>query len=587
MSKYALLQTEHQRLLERKEAGESAPELLRAVQDYIEHCKSEAADVSDPRDRSQLRANLRYWGSYVFEQTGLYPDTTLLPAKIDAGVKENVVKGLQGLPASPFYRQTVFWLGLASIILLIGIIATWSRLPAIFQHQSPTPGTPTGHAMGQTVTPTKTPKPTKTTPPLPTSTIAPATLESFAATASALRTLAAAVSQTPFPSRTILPETGGGGIEEFVWLKADVTSFAHPQDCFNRALYLRVDSHDAFTRLNLRPARIAISQPGDLKPVATGDLTWDGKETVFNIPSSGPDLLLVQVDYPGLVFDTVIVQFLPDCSRDHTTIAYHLEAEIEKAKDYLAQVANLPLPVLALNWRLETWGPNPFSPGWIAVLTLYAEGGDGNYIYWASDLSTESNLPLPDNQVTAQAQNCERAFINVGVTSAGQSLARPLILLSPACPETISPPVASPSRTATPTSKTPAIVEGMRFTIQNGSPAAISGEISHPGLGCSWMGVGGQVLDAQAEPLIGLIVELGGELAGNPLETQLTLSGSAPIYGPGGFEFTLTNRPIASQGTLYLQLLDMSGKPLSERVYFDTFEDCARNLILIFFIPAN
>src|SRR5512146_1555909 len=79
MSKYDELQAGHQRLLElREQAGDPAA-LLQAAQAYIEQVKTGAQDVPDLRDRSQLRANLRFWAAFVFEQTKNYPDTTLLP----------------------------------------------------------------------------------------------------------------------------------------------------------------------------------------------------------------------------------------------------------------------------------------------------------------------------------------------------------------------------------------------------------------------------------------------------------------------------------------------------------------------------
>jgi hypothetical protein len=41
--------------------------------------------------------------------------------------------------------------------------------------------------------------------------------------------------------------------------------------------------------------------------------------------------------------------------------------------------------------------------------------------------------------------------------------------------------------------------------------------------------------------------------------------------------------PVASNDTLYLQLLDQAGLPLSDNVYIDTFNDCKKNLVLVRF----
>jgi hypothetical protein len=63
----------------------------------------------------------------------------------------------------------------------------------------------------------------------------------------------------------------------------------------------------------------------------------------------------------------------------------------------------------------------------------------------------------------------------------------------------------------------------------------------------------------------------------------LTVSSIAPAYGKSGFEFVLATIPISSKEELYLQLLDQSGLPLSDKIYIDTFNDCSKNLVLVRF----
>jgi hypothetical protein len=106
--------------------------------------------------------------------------------------------------------------------------------------------------------------------------------------------------------------------------------------------------------------------------------------------------------------------------------------------------------------------------------------------------------------------------------------------------------------------------------------------VFHPELGCSWMGVAGQALNMDGSPIVGLTVKLEGTLAGEVI-SLLSLTGVARQYGEGGYEFMLANEPIASSGTMSIQLLDQAGLPLSDRVFFDTFEDCNQNLILVNF----
>jgi hypothetical protein len=64
---------------------------------------------------------------------------------------------------------------------------------------------------------------------------------------------------------------------------------------------------------------------------------------------------------------------------------------------------------------------------------------------------------------------------------------------------------------------------------------------------------------------------------------MVTISGTAPQYGQAGYEFKLADQPIDSVQSLYVQLLDQADLPLSEKYYFDTFNDCEKNLVLINF----
>ncbi len=97
---------------------------------------------------------------------------------------------------------------------------------------------------------------------------------------------------------------------------------------------------------------------------------------------------------------------------------------------------------------------------------------------------------------------------------------------------------------------------------------------------CQWMGVAGQVFDSQTKAAVtGLAVRIGGQLGGFPVD-QTSLTGSAPAYGPGGYELVLSDHPIASNKTVWIQILDTAGVPLSDKVYFVTSDKCSENLVL-------
>lgn len=100
--------------------------------------------------------------------------------------------------------------------------------------------------------------------------------------------------------------------------------------------------------------------------------------------------------------------------------------------------------------------------------------------------------------------------------------------------------------------------------------------------GCNWQGVGGTVDDQNSSPIIGIVVRLAGSLDGKSVELT-TVSGISPEYGKSGFEFVLGDTPVNSRDTLYVQLLDQAGLPLSDRIYIDTSSDCKKNLVLVRF----
>lgn len=147
-----------------------------------------------------------------------------------------------------------------------------------------------------------------------------------------------------------------------------------------------------------------------------------------------------------------------------------------------------------------------------------------------------------------------------------------------------STPTTTPTITEIPT-PTPLPPEMVLYALSPGSPKAMASTAFYPDLGCKWAGVAGQIFDAngQAVPPASVLVVVGGVLNGEAIEL-LSLSGTAPQYGLSGYEVVLGDVPIASQGSLYIQLFDPQGQPLTDRIYFDTYGACEQNLILINFI---
>ncbi len=101
---------------------------------------------------------------------------------------------------------------------------------------------------------------------------------------------------------------------------------------------------------------------------------------------------------------------------------------------------------------------------------------------------------------------------------------------------------------------------------------------------CASLYVAGTALDARNSPVTGLQVKLGGSVPGKAFVPALTtLTGISQTYGQSGFEFDLRVQPVASSKSLWVQLFDQSGAPLSEQYQLKTYNDCKKNLILVRF----
>ncbi len=173
----------------------------------------------------------------------------------------------------------------------------------------------------------------------------------------------------------------------------------------------------------------------------------------------------------------------------------------------------------------------------------------------------------------------------------------PLILLPPTWTPTLTPEptmTQTPSPTPSPTEQSATVTQegveatsasitptGMPYVLQPNNPVAIP-NIGHPDKGCNWMGVAGQAIGMDQAPVVGLFVQLGGVL-GDRYFDYLSMTGTATQYGIGGYEFTLGDKPIASRSTLWVQLFDQGMVPLSDKVFFNTYAECEKNLILINF----
>lgn len=117
------------------------------------------------------------------------------------------------------------------------------------------------------------------------------------------------------------------------------------------------------------------------------------------------------------------------------------------------------------------------------------------------------------------------------------------------------------------------------FEVLDGDPTYLA----HPD-GCDGMYVAGNVTDLDGEALVFMLVRLQGVLSGESLGVEDVVSGTAPEYSESGWEVKLTESPVASSGTVYVQLYDPeTEKAVSDLEVFNTYDDCARNLVMINF----
>jgi hypothetical protein len=152
-------------------------------------------------------------------------------------------------------------------------------------------------------------------------------------------------------------------------------------------------------------------------------------------------------------------------------------------------------------------------------------------------------------------------------------------------PTSTEPPTSTPTDTPTPeptATETPAptleVTAGVAFVVQPGSNVLVANFANDSG--CSWMGVAGQVFDKDRNPLVGITAHVEGQLAGQLVNTD-SVTGSNPRIGPAGYTVNLSDHPIASDGTLWIQLKDAAGLNLSDQVYFSTSTNCDKNLVFI------
>jgi hypothetical protein len=434
VASYADLQMEHQALLARLDRGEKPAALLEAARAFITRAQAQSANISSARDRDQLRANLRFWGAFVFDHAGVYPDTTLRPGPtpdIPTGPLPSIASSPIPPPPPPVASRSltpvmIAGVGCLALVVIVGLLViagpTVSYIfRATARPSTPTPLTSRTPGNGVTTQPTElTPGPALT-PDLTETQIVGVPLTASAqpagGTASSTPDLTATATATP-------SEIPAGGLKSL--MLADVSQVEGP-DCNARTVNILFDGAGLIPDGEMLGALVELRRAGSRDPDAAAQFTDAGagvslRVEVFDDEPSEPFLL--SVNHPPLAFSNVVLQFGEGCADNLAEVRY-VASEAPAGPETPPADGDLQL-----GWTLVTWGPAPEDPGaWVAQLELFARGGDDNFIFWdGAAHSTEQ----PDILLSERA--CAPARRLVGVSSAGRSVLREIILQTPYCP---------------------------------------------------------------------------------------------------------------------------------------------------------
>jgi hypothetical protein len=166
-----------------------------------------------------------------------------------------------------------------------------------------------------------------------------------------------------------------------------------------------------------------------------------------------------------------------------------------------------------------------------------------------------------------------------------------------ATPLYVMPPTWTPTGTPTQTDTPAPVTLTLTPTVNNNPGATINAsfpfilETGSPSYqpspkGCTWLGVAGVVYDTSHAPLNNLFVDLGGKFQDQAVQMEV-VTGPINTTAGGEFEFRLSDKPALSLNSLWIQLLDANKVPLSDKIVFNTYDGCDRNLVQINFVEVG
>lgn len=136
--------------------------------------------------------------------------------------------------------------------------------------------------------------------------------------------------------------------------------------------------------------------------------------------------------------------------------------------------------------------------------------------------------------------------------------------------EGFSTPEGTPAATEDPST--------YRFALQNNRVIYITNPAARGG--CNWSSIAGSVMSFDGSALNGYGVQVVGEGVDETVAT-----GSAPGFGPGGFEVALGS--VARDAQFIAQLIDPQGTPVSPVFTVETNADCELNIAALRFVETS
>lgn len=219
--------------------------------------------------------------------------------------------------------------------------------------------------------------------------------------------------------------------------------------------------------------------------------------------------------------------------------------------DALAKVVSTSTPVPAYPTALPTYLAT-------SRIVTYSPGGPGSA---TATLTTIPPTSTPIKTNTPTSASTSPAATNTPTTAATATTAK------------TNTPTTAPTAVSTTTA--------YLYTVQSGSPVQIQNFVNSTA-GCAWQGIAGQVFDNDSTPVKNIVVKAGGTWNGATVNL-LGMTGAASNYGEGGYELVLGTKVVATNNTVWVQLYDLAGKALTEKVYVSTSTDCTKNLVLLNF----